>query len=393
MRAPRIVAWAGIGFAIAVFSFAVVVNFSLPGKDPVLVWADLAWHMSFLAFAVLGGLLIRREPRNSVGWILLVGGLFELASSVEMYADLGLLHREDPLPGAVFASWAQLWLWVPGFAAVSLLVLVFPTGRLLSPVWRLALVPLTIGTVITLVSAFSTWPRRGPALLANEDAGLDPALEFALAVGYPLMLLAVLFGLAALIVRYRRAGTVERLQMKWFLYGVAIVFVTVVLQQFVKEPAGGTWWDLLVVNLPVLALPGSLGIAMFRYRLYDIDAIVNRTLVYGSLTAILVGFYLSAVLLMQALLSGVTSDSDLAIAASTLAVAALFRPLRARVQQLIDRRFYRRKYDAARSLDAFAQRLRDEVEIEVLEADVLNVLTETVEPAHSSLWLVGGRTR
>jgi hypothetical protein len=272
----------------------------------------------------------------------------------------------------------------PIMALFAIGVATIPTGNVPGPRWRPILYCAGFGLVSVAVGGVVLWPHRGTALLGQRlEAG--PVAGLLWDLPYLILIPTAVGAVVSLIVRMKRSHGEQRLQLKWFAFAVVMAIVGVFVGPFRSDPSGD-----VVAGVGVLMIPAATAIAILRYRLYDIDVIVNRTLVYGSLTAILVGIYLSAVLVMQALLSGVTSDSDLAIAASTLAVAALFRPLRARVQQLIDRRFYRRKYDAARSLESFTQRLREEIDLELVEADMLKVLTETVEPAHSSLLLLGG---
>jgi hypothetical protein len=236
---------------------------------------------------------------------------------------------------------------------------------------------------VTLAVAAVSWPLRGPEVLVDNPS--DPRVETLNAVGgVGLAVLGVLgvLSLAVLLARFRRAAPDVRRQIAWVVYGAAVAVAAGLAGLFVD--AGG-----LFDALAACAVVGGLGMAVLRRRLYDIDVVVNRTLVYGVLTATLAGSYLAGVLLLQLVLSAVTHDSGLAVAGSTLAVAALFRPARARIQALVDRRFYRRRYDARRTLDGFATRVRDEVDLSALEADLRAVVHETLQPAHVSVWLRG----
>jgi len=202
---------------------------------------------------------------------------------------------------------------------------------------------------------------------------------------------SLLIGLIALAVRLRRTAGVERLQMKWLVWSAAVwVAATpglIVLGERGDGRVAGVLVGDLIFSLLIVLIPIAVGVAILRYRLYDIDVVINRTLVYGSLTAALAAAYLGMVLVLQLALNPVTEQSDLAVAASTLAVAALFRPLRSRIQQVVDRRFYRSRYDAARTLEGFSVRLRDELDLETLGTDLRRVVHGTVQPAHVSLWL------
>jgi hypothetical protein len=200
-----------------------------------------------------------------------------------------------------------------------------------------------------------------------------------------------LISAASLFVRRLRARGVERQQLKWFTYAVAITVSGFILTYTISEAVGSVWlrWAGNVITVVgVLGIPISMGIAILRYRLYEIDLLINRTLVYGSLTAMLVGVYVGGIVVLRGLLRTLTGqESQLAIVASTLAVAALFNPLRHRMQAFIDRRFYRSKYDARQTLEAFSAKLRDETDLDALSDDLVGVVRETMQPAHVSLWL------
>jgi hypothetical protein len=279
--------------------------------------------------------------------------------------------------------WVYLWAFVGTMPVATFMLLLFPDGRLPSPRWRPAawLVAAAL-TLVFLHSAFA--PGRIADFPRDNPLGLDGiAGEIAgwLSLALPLVSVAALASVASLVVRLRRSSGDERQQVKWLATGGAVLFVGIVASNVPGGPG------LLAILLGQMAVAAAVGIAILRHRLYDIDVVINRTLVYGALTAALAAAYLGSVLLLQLALNPLTASSNLAIAGSTLAVAALFQPARRRIQAIVDRRFFRRKYDAARTLERFGAQLRDEVDLDALGDDLRAVVTETMQPAHVSLWL------
>jgi hypothetical protein len=344
-----------------------------------------------LAFSTVGALIGSRRPENPIGWLFCSGAfawiLGELALEYGVYA---LITAPGTLPVGVWAAWFGGWARGMGwFLIVAFLLLLFPNGRLPSPRWR----PVLWGavgyvgffTVVIWLSPVSNDTRlafvRNPLRLEIE------IINFLLELLYLTIPLLLVAGAAAVIVRFRRSGGAERQQLKWFAYAVAVMFILFVLW-FSLALAGLVVADALVFTVPLLGLPIAVGVAILRYHLYDIDLLVNRTLVYGSLTALLAATYLGGVVLMQGTFRVLTGqESQLAIVASTLLIAALFVPLRRRVQFFIDRRFYRRRYDAVRTLQDFSSRLRERTDLDNLNTALLLVVRETVQPSHVSLWL------
>jgi len=337
-----------------------------------------------LVLSVVGALIVARDRHHLLAWLLLVDSLFLAVFNFSaQYAPLalGLTSRHLSLPGGDLASWLATWTNVPGIViGVVFLVLLFPDGRLPSRRWwPLAAAGVLITVVPTLILAVGYWPLRGPALLTQE--GEVPPLVgemFWIAFAGSLVLGAI--STVALVLRFRRAGAVERQQIKWFAYGAVL---SIPLSLFPEADPWGPYAELLGT---VLLLAG-LGVGILRYRLWDIDRLVNRTVVYGLVTVILGGAYALGVLVLGQAVGAGRSPSSLVVAGTTLVVAALFQPLRRRVQRAVDRRFDRRRYDAARTIEAFAARLRDHTDLHALSAELLAVADHTLQPTQVSLWL------
>ena len=362
---------------LTVIGLAAAISFPSAQEDEE-VWSLVASLVFALSFATVGALVASRRPANPIGWIMCLAGLAYAVGGVSVsYVESTLAGGDDDALTRV-ADWVSGWVWMLGIGpAATFLPLLFPDGRLPSRRWRPVAWVAAVGLGVMVVG------------LALPDAWT--VAEVAAGVGGLLLVLAAIASIASLVFRFRRAPHVERNQLKWLTYAAALVGIAV-LVQIVAEVTVGTSDDFsnTLVSASIATLPVSIGIAILRHRLYDIDVVINRTLVYGALTAALAGAYLGSVLLLQLALSPLTEDSDLAIAGSTLAVAALVRPLRARIQGIVDRRFYRRRYDAARTLESFGGRLRDQVDLDALGADLRGVITETMQPAHVSLWLREG---
>ena len=353
-----------------------------------------------LAFAAVGTVVALRQPANRIGWLCLGIGLFlSIGNGAGPYSTYASDTGSAPLPGTDFFTWLNDWTWLPAIGSVgTFLLLLFPNGRLLSPRWRLVAWASAVVIVLAIVSeAFH------PGELASAPGVANPyPVEAVTAIpgrlpGGANVLLAPCFlaAAASLVLRSRRAAGRERLQVKWFASAAALLALLFALAGVGNLVAGlldaGRPLGLRVledaVSASVVGLPLAIGIAVLRHDLYEIDVVINRTLVYGGLTATLAGVYLGSVLLLQLVLSGLTRDSGLAVAASTLGVAALFRPARRRIQELVDRRFYRKKYDAQRTLEDFSSHLRDEVDLDTLNAELSQVVRDTMQPTHVSLWL------
>lgn len=347
-----------------------------------------AGAVTAVVFASLGAAIARRQPRNAVGWIFLVSGAFAPLLDVAEYGSYALVERGGALPGGEWAVWlTELALCISIGPIATYLLLVFPNGRPPSPRWRpvawYTLCALAAWTAATLL----LFPYVGHGLEVRNPAwlGLPIDLEESGRRLFAVILLApaaLLCG-AAFLHRFRSSRGALRQQLKWVAYAATIVVVANVLLPvtFGRKP-------LEITNqLAFLGVAVAAAIAILRYRLYDIDFLINRTLVYGSLTALLGVVYVVSVLLSQDMLRGLTASSDVAVAGSTLLVVALFQPIRTRIQEVVDRRFYRARYDAARTIDAFSARLRADVDLDSVRADLIAVIHDTIHPAHASVWL------
>ena len=347
-----------------------------------------------VSFSVVGALIASHRPENPIGWLFLAAALFygiEIAG--EEYAIYALFTNPGSLPLGAELAWLTEWIWAPGFGIILVfLPVLFPDGHPPSRRWWGVgwLGGLSIGLICVLTSIV-LWPERGPALLQLEGFGgqveewRSAVSEWVLKLGGPMLLLAGLGAVISLFVRFRRARGDVRQQIKWFASAAALTLAWII----VAEQQSG---EIVALSglLVIASIPIATGIAVLRYRLYDIDIIINRTLVYGSLTLMLALIYFGGVATTQAIFGALTGQEEqpqLAVVVSTLVIAALFMPLRRRIQSFIDRRFYRRKYDARKTLEAFSTKLRDETDLEALSDDLVGVVRETMQPAHVSLWL------
>src|SRR5215216_1738048 len=338
--------------------------------------------------AIVGGLVASRRPGNPVGWFFVVSAAsLALQALTSEYAQYGLITDPGSVPAARALAWPQTWLWVPGIVLLLIfLPLYFPNGRLLSRHWRWVV---WLAVVLCVLAAVNTALLKKEAdvntSIANPLAIEVPASAFSL---FETMLEGLLTAVAvvsamSLVVRFLRSRGVERQQMKWLAYAAALMPVLIILGYLTPSVDLATGLVFAVISVAV-------GIAVLRYRLYDIDVIINRTLVYGSLTVLLALVYFGGVAGSEAIfraLTGQEQQPQIAIVVSTLVIAAVFNPLRRRIQAFIDRRFYRRKYDAAKTLEAFSAKLRDETDLDALSEDLVGVVRETMQPAHVSLWL------
>ena len=339
-------------------------------------------------FVGVGVVVTWKRPANLVGWALMLAGLGILLEGVlRTYAELALLAKpEAGLPAGGAAAAIALGAWTALMGGVFLLLIVFPSGTLSSPrMRRFAILVLLDFAALWFLIATSS--KLEPPLKAYDNPlVLTTSDLYAGALAIPLVVACLVSVVAAAVIvvrRFRRSRGDERQQFKWFATSAGFLVVTLPI----AVAFNWTWIGGIVFTFQLIALPVSVGIAVLRYRLYEIDVIIRRTLVYGTLSALLAGTYVVVVIGLQALFSSFAGGSNLAIAVSTLAVAALFMPVRSRVQHFVDRRFYRRRYDAQRTLEGFGARLREQVELETLRSDLGIVVEDTMQPAHVSLWL------
>jgi hypothetical protein len=344
-----------------------------------------------LSFSVVGAILTLKRPDNLVGWALSLAGFGQLLGGLGLYGELALFAKpEAGLPGGVAAARIGQGAWTPLMAGVFLLLVVFPSGRFPSPRWRTIARFVLGGFALVWLIISTSSGQLEPPFEAYENSLAVTDSEGYMAAGLGVIGICLAFIVVAgidLLRRFRRSRGEERQQFKWFAASAG--FLVLVL------PFAGVFnWSGVagaVFTVALIALPVSVGIAVLRYRLYELDVIVRRTLVYGVVTAALAGLYFAIVLLLQQVFSSFAGGSDLAIAGSTLAVAALFRPARNRIQGLVDRRFFRRKYDTQRTLEDFSARLREEVDLDALHSELLAVVDETMKPSAVSLWLRSGQ--
>ena len=389
---PRPAIWlvwavSGLGVVLGVLAFVYgALNHESLNEVLTTVALQAVWALSF---PLVGAVIATHRPGNPLGWMFLIIGLSEgLIIFGAEYASYVFRTAPGAGPGGELAAWIAQSAWAPALGLTLCYVpLLFPDGRLPSRRWRpVAWLSAISIVVITVPTAVALWPWRGPALLdPNTTSQHTSALNAVFFPAYILLLGCGLASLASLLLRFRRARGIERQQLKWLLFACAITIAILL----VVQPNTTSQWDLgMLLALPFFpAVPVAAGIAILRYRLYEIDRIINRTLVYGLLTAIL-GLCYTAGSLLFVLVAGAGADPPTwLVAAATLAAAAVFRPARRRIQAVVDRRFNRRRYNATRTIEVFSGRLREEVDLDTLSAELLVVVDQTMQPTTASLWL------
>lgn len=359
-------------------------SYGQPGL--VVASASILLGASVVLSALVGSLIVDRLPRHPIGWLLVgMAALMSIGSLTQGYTSAAYAG-DQILPGGEFAAWANNKVWGPAVALLAIAIFLFPTGRPISSAWGRAFAALlSFAFGVFALDAFAPGPMPLTLGIANPLGveALAPIPREVLNLGVLLVVFLTAWAAMSLFVRYRDTSPVERLQLKWVAAATLMVAAVFAALAFLRP------WDELSDLLfwaSLTTLPIAIGVAILRYRLYAIDLIIRRTLVYGTLTAVLGAGYVAAVLLLQALLDPVTGGETLAVAAATLVVAAAFQPLRRGLQGLIDRRFYRAAYDGARMTAQLATRLGREVDPEVIEADLVDAVVETVQPERVALW-------
>lgn len=390
-------AWSACGLASALAACSV----GLAILNDLDAQALFAHHLPGLAldavaFSILGAMIASRRPEHRIGWLLCAAGVGAgLEALASQYGRYGFITLAGALPAAEIAAWFAAWGYLPTFAIpIELLLMLFPTGRLPSPRWW-PIAWLTVGLLLAASALYAISPVLiGGLAIANPFAvpALRQSQQILQTISFVLALSGVLLALSSVVARFRRSRGMERQQLKWFVYAAVLTFLGVevgptLLLQNVLTSDTMPYIDGVLGAIAFPCLAGSVAIAILRYRLYDIDLIIRRTLVYGVLSALLALAYWASVVVLQQVLQPLTQGSELAIVGSTLAVAALFQPLRQRIQLTVDRRFYRQHYDAARTLEAFSARLRDEIDLDSLRNELLDVIGRTMQPTNFSLWL------
>ncbi len=407
-RAAFWLSWSVAALSLVLCAASVVLYILTRSVQPPTTWgtggdsAAFIFLVPFIPFPLVGALIASKRPENLIGWICLATGLLWMLSIFTgEYAVYGLLVRPDSVPFPAAIGSLTEWLWAPSEGLLgTYMILLFPDGKLPSRRWR----PLAwlSGAVIVLTSAGVALDPGSFADLGGvrNPFGLEEHAWVADALGSFLWLLPVciLASVVSLFLRFRRSGREERQQIKWIAFAAALLalgFLTLLVTESLFSPVGMNpgrplWGKLFedVVTLSYAGVPIAMGFAVLKYRLYDIDLVINRALVYGSLTAMLLALYFGGVATTQAIFRTLTGqEQQLAIVVSTLVIAALFNPLRHRIQSSVDRRFYRRKYDARKTLETFSATLRDVTDLQTLNGELTRVVRETMQPAHVSLWL------
>jgi hypothetical protein len=394
LRSAARLAWLLCALCLALTALSILLlslNLSHPGTNFHVNYVDST--VSAISFAVVGALVASRRPTNPVGWLLCLGGVvLSIDFFCAQYAIYALQAQPGSFPAGEALAWIASWIVNVFVGLLAFAFLLFPTGRLPSRRWRpLAWLTVAILLADTTLHMFTSGPIDGLGPIRNPF-GIDDfsnVLDMVLLIGIPVYLAVA----SSPFVRLFRAAGVERQQIKWFAYAAAATIggiIFYIIPSLIDTPL---WFERAVLALNVAAAPAipvAIGIAILRYRLYEIDFIINRTLVYGVLTLTLGLVYIGGVTATQAIfraLTGQEQQPQLAIVISTLVIAALFNPLRRRIQGFIDRRFYRRKYDARKTLEGFSAKLRDETDLDALGEDLVGVVRETMQPAHVSLWL------
>ena len=390
-RRVRLLAWGLTGVALlftAAEMLLLALNWDTPKpEDFGERWVEIVDSVLFLMFPLMGSLIASRRPKNPIGWILASATLVVVTEEfAREYGLYGLETAPGAVPGAAFASWWFQVTWIVSLVALPILFLLYPNGRLLSSRWRWSIIAACIPAAIVMGPvAARAWPYRGRNLLVDPDS-LPAVREAEELIGPALLILLAMFAVSlfSMWLRYTRSRTTEKQQIRWLLFtGVLLIVVDVLIDLLIAGPPSA--FEELVGTISISLVPVAIAVAILRHRLYDIDRLINRAIVYAVVTGSLVAVYAGTVFVIGTVAIG--RDDNLTVAAATLVAAAAVRPLLRRVQGFVDRRFYRHKYDAQKTIDAFGSRLREETDLDELTVDLVGVVRSTMQPAHVSLWL------
>jgi hypothetical protein len=396
-RTTAWLAWSLCAVTLASTTLAILLlvrNLSSP--DPHVFGFWVQGIVIPITCSTVGVIIASRRPHHPIGWLFCVVGLLAGVNHLcAEYAIYALLSQPDSLPGGRAAAWVASWCGLPANALLVFVGLLFPDGRLPSRRWLpFAWLNVVVAVVGTVAVAFlagpipTLVPIENPLGLEGAKTLLGPVATVAGALERGIL---GLVAVASLFLRLRRARGGEREQIKWLAYAASVVVIGAILTYVIPEATDAQWVGqvgLALLAVGFVGIPIAIGIAILRYRLYDINLLINRTLVYGALTAILVAHYFGSIIWLQIAFVELTGQrSTLAVVASTLVIATLFRPWQGWVQAFVDRRFYRRKYDARKTLEEFSAKLRNETDLDALSEDLTSVVRETMQPAHVSLWL------
>jgi hypothetical protein len=395
-RTAAWIAWSLCAVSVVLMALALALlllsgSAALPSELGSL-WGTAVQITVDFALPILGGLIASRRPDNLIGWIVCAAAV---ANAMDYFADgyatYALLAEPNSLPGGLVTAWVSNWVPMLALGLLPFFLLLFPTGRLPSRRWRpvavfavLVYVVLPVGYAV-LPGPLITFPSvENP--LGHEGAAGEIVPGVGQVSAWMLFVLSSLVSLVSLVLRFRRSRREERQQIKWVAYAAALIAAYLLVDSIFGEALDPISPILSAIFFGSLWV--AIGVAILKYRLYNIDLLINRTLVYGALTAILAAVYFGGIVVLQRLFVVLTGGkSTLAVVASTLVIAALFNPLRRRIQSFIDRRFYRRKYDVTKTLETFSAKLREETDLDALSDDLVGVVRETMQPAHVSLWL------
>ena len=394
IRAARWVALSAWVFSLALVVLGLVLTAANRFVENEIATYTVNLTVAALAFSTVGALVAYGQPRNLIGWLLLgIGTLYATELFAGNYGVYTLLTNPGSLPGEAVGAWLTSWVWIFGGSLVLFVFLFFPDGKLPSPRWRpvawlvLANTALAVAPFALDPGPLSEFSERVPVVNPVGIAGSAGLLDLFSRVSFLLLIPISSALILAFFVRFRRAQGEERQQIKWVAYGVAVFALAVIVASAWPSLDGSLVGGALFL-VGFLAIPSAMALAILKYRLYDIDVVINRTLVYTVLTTVLALLYFGSIALLQTVLIVLTGQgSQLAVVASTLLIAALFNPIRRRIQGFIDRSFYRSKYDAAKTLETFSASLREETDLTELNDHLLAVVRETMQPEHVSLWL------